>query len=309
MSETLTEVIDPAVLCKPAPPSTDDISDSGARLNSQAVSWNFSCNLNQLYRLFNPPNNAAFNTMNELGANLDFPPTEGPTSLCLHSSTPIDWSTINLEPMADASPQQISYISSLSLPIEDCAPSNDGKVPVAGTSRPTLPTQVSGPSPTRDVPHDPQSKANAKKRGRKRKNPLSPEAEQLRREKFLKRNRAAASRCRERKKKYIDNVEERMVELQRANIRLWAEKEYLVKEIGSMTEVLLGCGSCVCREHGTRLTKELKAWEEADRGIVDWKGAHDEIEDSDILAEGSSIFSFDEWNSNSSDLSSQGAER
>jgi hypothetical protein len=43
-----------------------------------------------------------------------------------------------------------------------------------------------------------------------------------------------------------------------------------VKEIGSMTEVLLRCGSCNCREHGTISGKELEAWGEVDGGMVDW---------------------------------------
>jgi hypothetical protein len=286
MSETLTEVIDPAVLCKSALPSTDDFSGAGALLKSQADPSNFSCNLNHLY---DPSNNAVFNAMNELEANLDFPPTEGSNSLRLHDKTPIDWSTIDLEPMADASPQQINYISAFDLPMEVCATGKDGMVPAI---------------PTQDLPQDPQSKANPKKRGRKRKKPLSPAAEQLKRDTFLERNRVAASRCREKKKKYIGSVEERTVELRRSNVRLRVEKEYLVKEFGSMTEVLLGCGSCACREHGIRLVKELEAWGEADVGMVDWKGTHNEIEDSDILTERSSISSFDkEWDCNSSDLS------
>jgi hypothetical protein len=286
MSETLTQVIDPAVLCKPALPSADDFSGADALLKSQAGSLNFSCSLNHL---FEPSNNVVFNAMDDLGANLASPPTEGSNSLYLHGNTQIVWSMIDLEPIADASPQQVNYTSTFNLPMEVCATGNDGMVPTVGPSKLTLPTPVSGPSSAQDLPpdlpqdlpQDPQSKASPKRRGRKRKKPLSPAAEQLKREKFLERNRIAASRCREKKKKYIGRVEERTVELRRTNVRLRAEKEYLVKEIGSMTEVLLGCGSCACREHGIRLVKESGAW------------AHDEIEDSDILTEKSSIFSSD----------------
>jgi hypothetical protein len=139
---------------------------------------------------------------------------------------------------------------------------------------------------------------------------LSPAAEALQRKKFLERNCIAASRCREKKKEYISRVEERKVELQRTNVRLKAENEYLLKEINSMTEVLLDCGNCARRGDVKKLV-EGEGWEARrlgdslyrDGGTMHLEGACDESEDCDKSTERGSIFSSDEWDSCSSNSS------
>jgi hypothetical protein len=158
--------------------------------------------------------------------------------------------------MAHTPPQPVGSISTFNLCMDSSPIDNDVTKTTIGPSEHTLPTQA----PDRDLLQDPLPKPNPKKRGRKRKGPLSPAAEALQRKKFLERNRTAASRCREKKKEYISRVKERDVELQRTNVRLKAEKEYLLKEINGITEVLRDCGNCTRRGDVKKLV-EGEGWE------------------------------------------------
>ncbi|KAG9245586.1 hypothetical protein BJ878DRAFT_8902 [Calycina marina] len=80
------------------------------------------------------------------------------------------------------------------------------------------------------------------KRGRPRKSrakkQLSEEQEQLKRQKFLERNRQAASKCRERRKDWISKQDEKMKGEQMKNAEMRAEYEILSQEVHNLLNVI-----------------------------------------------------------------------
>jgi len=83
-----------------------------------------------------------------------------------------------------------------------------------------------------------------KRRRRKRKKPLSQAEEELKRMKCLARNRIAASRCRQRKKEWVEDMEERMFKLLQRNSLLKGELEVLVDQTSSLKAALFEHSSC-----------------------------------------------------------------
>ncbi|KAH8585946.1 hypothetical protein B0O99DRAFT_93627 [Bisporella sp. PMI_857] len=80
------------------------------------------------------------------------------------------------------------------------------------------------------------------KRGRPRKSrakkQLSPQQEYEKRQRFLERNRQAASKCRERRKTWISKQEERMNQEQAKNAELKAECDILNQEVYNLLQIL-----------------------------------------------------------------------
>ncbi|ELU06561.1 hypothetical protein CAPTEDRAFT_125951 [Capitella teleta] len=65
-----------------------------------------------------------------------------------------------------------------------------------------------------------------------------------RRKKFLERNRAAAARCRQKKKAWIGNLENKADDLQSLNVRLQNEVTVLKSEVAQLKGLLLAHKDC-----------------------------------------------------------------
>jgi bZIP transcription factor len=83
-----------------------------------------------------------------------------------------------------------------------------------------------------------------KRRGRKRKAPLSQAEEEVKRGKFLNRNRIAASKCRQKKKGWTHDLEEKKFKLSRENTALKGELEKLASELSSLKAALFLHSDC-----------------------------------------------------------------
>ena len=93
-----------------------------------------------------------------------------------------------------------------------------------------------------------------RKRGRKAKNPpkeLQNPEDELKREKFLERNRVAASKCRERKREWMNGLEDRARTLQ-------TERNHLSAYAGSLREELLYLRNEMLKHQGCGCTKIRK---------------------------------------------------
>ncbi|KAK6971184.1 cyclic AMP-dependent transcription factor ATF-2 [Biomphalaria glabrata] len=75
---------------------------------------------------------------------------------------------------------------------------------------------------------------------------MSPESgdPEERRRKFLERNRAAAARCRQKRKHWISNLEKKADELQNTNLRLQCEVKLLRGEVAQLKTLLLAHKDC-----------------------------------------------------------------
>lgn len=79
-----------------------------------------------------------------------------------------------------------------------------------------------------------------RKRGRK----PDDEDPEIKRQRFLERNRAAASRCRAKKKIWVDNLEGRCKELENVNQNLSQEVTMLRSEVQQLKSILIAHKDC-----------------------------------------------------------------
>ncbi|XP_033107400.1 cyclic AMP-dependent transcription factor ATF-2-like isoform X2 [Anneissia japonica] len=78
-----------------------------------------------------------------------------------------------------------------------------------------------------------------------------------RRQKFLERNRAAASRCRNKRKHYIQNLEKRAEDFQTTNTSLQNEVTVLRNEIAQLKQLLLAHKDCPITERQRKTQTQL----------------------------------------------------
>ncbi|KAF4625401.1 hypothetical protein G7Y89_g12765 [Cudoniella acicularis] len=83
-----------------------------------------------------------------------------------------------------------------------------------------------------------------RKRGRKKKLPRSEEEQELIRARFLERNRVAASKCREKKKKWMDDLERKRLEAQKQNSLFVEQRNQLFTELRLLRRELLRHENC-----------------------------------------------------------------
>ena len=83
-----------------------------------------------------------------------------------------------------------------------------------------------------------------KRRGRKPKVVTDKEAEHDKRNRLLEKNRVAASKCRQRKKEYVSDLEETKSGLENQNFRLQLEYHGLLGEVTQMKSQLMSHASC-----------------------------------------------------------------
>ncbi|ESO92019.1 hypothetical protein LOTGIDRAFT_60579, partial [Lottia gigantea] len=60
-----------------------------------------------------------------------------------------------------------------------------------------------------------------------------------RRRKFLERNRAAAARCRQKRKTWVNSLEKKADDLQNVNVKLQSEVSLLRREVAQLKTLLL----------------------------------------------------------------------
>ncbi|XP_045108214.1 cyclic AMP-dependent transcription factor ATF-2-like isoform X2 [Portunus trituberculatus] len=102
----------------------------------------------------------------------------------------------------------------------------------------------SGTSSTEGECDDDSVSANPTKGERKRRNSSDNEDPAEKRKKFLERNRAAAIRCREKKKKWIENLSMKYDELGSINQKLQSEVSSLRSEVAVLKSMLLQHKDC-----------------------------------------------------------------
>lgn len=78
------------------------------------------------------------------------------------------------------------------------------------------------------------------RRGRK----PDEEVPEVKRQKFLERNRAAASRCRARKKQWVDGLEKKSKELELLNTSLQQEVIMLKAEVQQLKSIIISHKDC-----------------------------------------------------------------
>lgn len=83
-------------------------------------------------------------------------------------------------------------------------------------------------------------KCNGRKRGRK----PDDEDPEIKRQRFLERNRAAASRCRAKKKVWVDSLENKCKEMEAINQNLTQEVAMLRSEVQQLKSILIAHKDC-----------------------------------------------------------------
>ncbi|CAG06746.1 unnamed protein product, partial [Tetraodon nigroviridis] len=123
----------------------------------------------------------------------------------------------------------------------------DGAVGVAGSSIPAVPQrqeQSQQPSQNSDAPSPVQPQVSpAQPTGgrRRRASEMDPDE---RRQRFLERNRAAASRCRQKRKLWVNSLEKKAEDLANMNITLTNEVTLLRNEVAQLKQLLLAHKDC-----------------------------------------------------------------
>jgi len=102
-------------------------------------------------------------------------------------------------------------------------------------------TSKSASSSTDITPPEPE--LPRKRRKKSRRDPGTPDADGKRR-KFLERNRIAASKCREKKKQYVLELEETNKDLERSHRALQTEVNSLTQEVGTLKHRLMSHAHC-----------------------------------------------------------------
>ncbi|KAL2135062.1 hypothetical protein VTI74DRAFT_9878 [Chaetomium olivicolor] len=104
-------------------------------------------------------------------------------------------------------------------------------------------TSKSGSAGTDMTPPEHEPPPKKRKAGKKRKESSTAEDEQ-KRNKFLERNRIAASKCREKKKQYVSELEETKIGLEARHAELQAEYNDLVGQISHLKHLLMAHAKC-----------------------------------------------------------------
>ena len=86
--------------------------------------------------------------------------------------------------------------------------------------------------------------APKKRKPRKKKNPPSEKEKQEKKERFLARNRDAARKCREKRKDWIGNLQDKYNELQHENNRTHIEMNQLLDELAIVKQLITMHGHC-----------------------------------------------------------------
>ena len=97
---------------------------------------------------------------------------------------------------------------------------------------------------TEVISNEPCSPQPKRRRYRKRRRQLTEAEKEAKREKFLLRNRVAASKCREKRRKYEENVQDRKQELERQNADLKTMLDGLKDEVRRCKDAIIAHATC-----------------------------------------------------------------
>ncbi|KAH6664522.1 hypothetical protein B0J14DRAFT_247436 [Halenospora varia] len=163
------------------------------------------------------------------------------------------WESIKMGELPDLPKWDMSSLS----------PPEDDTNETTCSSRNNSTSQSSTPKSSQSQIRSPQNDSDIKlprKRGRKKKAPKSANEQELARKRFLERNRLAASKCREKKKKWMDELEEKRLSEQKDNARLQETKDNLVHDIGMLRRMVMAHENCPdLGKHGFQdLLKDIK---------------------------------------------------
>lgn len=121
----------------------------------------------------------------------------------------------------------------------------------------TIDNSDHAPSEQEDEEHDasdtaiflvPTDSPGRRKRGRK----PDDEDPEIKRQRFLERNRAAASRCRAKKKQWVDNLEKKAKDMESVNSNLQQEVMMLRSEVQQLKSILIAHKDCPLIVHHTK---------------------------------------------------------
>lgn len=126
-----------------------------------------------------------------------------------------------------------------------------GIIPTTDGSQPSDEGTPSPSSQSSSMLQDSQKIGSGKRRGRK------PEEEdpEVKRQKFLERNRAAASRCRAKKKVWVENLERKSKDIEIMNSMLQQEVLMLRSEVQQLKSILIAHKDCPLIVHQTVIPK------------------------------------------------------
>lgn len=113
----------------------------------------------------------------------------------------------------------------------------------SSTKSPSRRTSKSGSISTTDIT-PPETEPPKKRKVRRTKRQSNTVEEDRRRRKFLERNRIAASKCREKKKQYVSELEETKIELEAQHTQLQMEANALIAEISTLKHRLMAHAKC-----------------------------------------------------------------
>ncbi|XP_029682887.1 cyclic AMP-dependent transcription factor ATF-7b isoform X2 [Takifugu rubripes] len=123
----------------------------------------------------------------------------------------------------------------------------DGAGGVAGSSIPAVPQrqeQSQQPSQNSDAPSPVQPQVSpAQPTGGRRRRAAEMDPDE-RRQRFLERNRAAASRCRQKRKLWVNSLEKKADDLANMNVSLTSEVTLLRNEVAQLKQLLLAHKDC-----------------------------------------------------------------
>ncbi|KAL5508802.1 hypothetical protein EMCRGX_G004052 [Ephydatia muelleri] len=124
-------------------------------------------------------------------------------------------------------------------------------MPTSDVSQPSDESTPSPSSQSSSMLQDTQRSGSGKRRGRK------PEEEdpEVKRQKFLERNRAAASRCRAKKKVWVENLERKSKDIEMMNSMLQQEVLMLRSEVQQLKSILIAHKDCPLIVHQTVIPK------------------------------------------------------
>ncbi|KAH9901835.1 hypothetical protein F4778DRAFT_127529 [Xylariomycetidae sp. FL2044] len=115
-------------------------------------------------------------------------------------------------------------------------------MPLVPAQKPPEPvSEVIGP-PVRTVDLPPRNKRRPRKP--KPREEVDPDVEETKRNKFLERNRVAATKCRQKKKEWVSDLEETKFGLESQNNHLQMEYNNLMNEVGQIRSQLMGHAHC-----------------------------------------------------------------
>lgn len=168
--------------------------------------------------------------------------------------------------------------------------------PTASKKRPRNVTTNSSSSTNASIKAAPPSKRSRKSNARSATavtaavQPVTHKVEDVKRSKFLERNRVAASKCRQKKKEWTQNLEKRAREMQKHNASMRVLADSLRQEILFLKGEMLKHASCDCvqiqrfmKDHAHNLSHSGGPASDALRRLAADHGADADADDDDLL--------------------------